>query len=157
GIARRQAIVPALERDPALRAQDAVARAVGARRPGSVRVHHGDDARQRTGAELAQEGVDVGGDPIEVEVGVDLAEARRLDVALAVLLAAQPELVDARAAAARLEQEIAVRVGPGVADRHRHELARTRAGFVDHARVADAHEAPPQPGAARALSVEAVQ
>ncbi len=119
----RQPVVATLERHPAIESQDAVAGPVGAARRRVVGVDHGHHPGQGRSSRLAQELVDISSHAIEVVVRMDLPEPRRRDVALAVLFASQRVLVDSRATAHGVEQEVALLVGSRIADRYRHHLS----------------------------------
>src|SRR5437879_5321435 len=84
-----------------------------------VGIDHSGHTRQRQHTQFVKEGIHVSRNQVEMEVGVDLPEARCLDIAPPKVWLGEYNLVDAPTSPPRLKKEVALCVGLGVTDRDR--------------------------------------
>src|SRR2546422_589133 len=124
-----QTVVAALKRQPALTAEQPVAYPLRFVDGCMMSVHDGSNTRQWRSAQFGEQFVDISRNPIEVIIGIHLAKMRRPDISR--LKRMQFHFVHARTATPRLEKEISVWVGLGVAQRQRPHLSGCWVRLID--------------------------
>src|SRR5215472_2076350 len=98
---------------------------------GVMCVHDGRHPRQGGVTELAQQHVDVGGNPVKVKVSIHFPEMRGLDIALPIFGCCENNLVQASTSSARVEEEITVGVRLRIAYGQNSNSTRDRIRLVD--------------------------